>query len=207
MKDIYQQLHIVDGNRHTALSREEGEFLYRFVRDRKFIKTLEIGLAYGVSTAYIMTATNSIHYAIDPFQNSEKYDRAGLKNIEKLGLKKNLKYIEDFSCLALPSLCNKNFKFEFVFVDGSHKFDDQFVDFYFIDLLLAVEGVVIFHDVWTPQVRTLLSWIETNKKCYHKVDIENESFVIIEKIKNDDRKWFDFKRFAVTVDGNVSRYM
>lgn len=207
MKNIYQKLTIVDGNRHTSLSQSEGEFLYLFIKDKKIKKTLEIGLAYGVSTAYIMKATNAIHYAIDPFQGSEKYQQIGLKNIRKIGCFSKLKFIPEYSALALPKLKLKNLRFEMVLMDGSHKFDDIFVDFYFIDLLLEKNGYVVIHDIWSPQVKTLLSWIYKNKKNYKQEDIDNTSFVILKKVTNESRKWFEFEKFEVFSDGNVSRYM
>ncbi len=207
MNNIYQKLDLMDGSRHTALSKEEGEFLYSFLKKKKLKKTLETGMAFGVSTAYIMSATNSVHYVIDPFQESEKYKNKGKKNIEKLGLNKNLKLLSVNSSIALPKLYEKKMKFEFVFMDGSHKFDDQFVDFYFIDLLLKKNGYVVMHDAWTPQVKTLLSWIETNKANYKKIKSKSEDFVILKKIDADTRKWFEFEKFEVIKKGNVSRYM
>ena len=207
MKNIYQKLSIKDGNRHTSLSRLEGEFLYQFIKQHNIKKTLEIGLAHGVSAAYILAATGAIHYAIDPFQDSEKYTNSGLENLIKLGLDKKLKFFPEFSAMVLPKLIGRNLHFDMVLMDASHKFDDIFVDFYFIENLLNLNGFILIHDVWSPQVGTLMNWIATNKRNFARIEIACDSFACVQKIKSDDRKWFEFYQFEVVKDGSVSRYL
>lgn len=206
MENFYQKIKIFDGNRHTALTREEGEFLYKFIKKEKINKTLEIGMGFAVSSIYIMQATEYFHYAIDPYQNSEKFKNHGIRNIEKFGLKRKLKFLSQFSALALPELVKKNKQFELILMDGSHKFDDIFVDFYFCDLLLKKNGFILLHDSWSPQIKTLESWIDTNKKSFDKIKTECDSFVVYMKISDDKRKWFDFSLFKVCDKGNISRF-
>ena len=64
---------------------------------------------------------------------------------------------------ALPQLCSQKEEFEFAFIDGSHLFDFTFVDFFFIDKLLAVGGHVAFDDLWMPAVRKVVSFVLKNK--------------------------------------------
>lgn len=85
MTGIYQQLEIPNGDKATSITETGGEYIYNFLKDNNLKKTLEVGFAYGCSTAYIISATKSIHYVIDPSQGL--YFNLGLENMEKLGLK------------------------------------------------------------------------------------------------------------------------
>jgi len=208
MNDLYQKIIIKDGNRHTSITREEAIFLYNFVKKQKLKKTLEIGLAYAVSALHIMEGSGGVHTAIDPFQGSEKYQNTGLKNVRRLGLESSLKFYNEYSAAVLPELWKKGTEFDLVFMDGSHFFDDIFVDFYFIDKLLMIDGFVIMHDAWTPQIKTLKAWIETNKINYRQIkNTRQNNFLIWQKVDQDKRKWFDFKKFEVDENGTISCYM
>lgn len=195
--DIFRHLEINAKDKHTAITRQEGEAIFNFLKEKKTRKTLEIGLAYGVSTAYIMSATGSIHYAIDPFQHSQKYRGLGIKNIGRLKLKNKLKFIEDFSHAALPGLLKKNQTFNFILIDGGHNFDTVFVDFYFCDLLLEQKGYILLHDTWLLSIQTVAEWIKQNKKNYRVVDFPAKNCLLLQKDGDDKRKWYHFKSFAV----------
>src|SRR4030043_1920592 len=164
MNSIYEKLEIPERDIYTSITKEEGEYIYQLLKDKNLKNTLEVGFAYGCSAAYILTATKSLHYAMDPFQ--EQYNNLGLKNIKRLILDKYLKFEKDFSHNVLPELLKKNVKIDFAFIDGDHKFDSIFVDFYYIDLLLNNNGYVLFHDTWMRTTQHILSWIKNNKKKY-----------------------------------------
>jgi len=207
MIDIYSHLKMKDGARHTSLNQVEAEWLSEFVRQHKPRQTLEIGLAFGVSAVYIMSATGRVHYIIDPFVNSAIYQGYGLKNLARFGLKRNAKIFNEPSQLVLPRLLDKGLNFDFAFVDGSHFFDDQFVDFYFLDRLLKIGGHMIQHDAWTGPTKTLAAWIATNKTNYQTVDSPQKTFNIWQKTAVDKRKWFQFKKFKVTTTGKISSFI
>lgn len=195
--DIYNHLEINKHDRHTAISKAEGEAIFQFIVDKKIKKTLEIGFGYGVSTAYILSATNSLHYVIDPHQNIGKYKGLGIKNIKKLKLKHNLKFFEDYSHSVLPKLNSKGLQFDFVFIDGGHNFDTVFVDFYFSDLMLREKGYVLLHDAWLLSIQTVAEWIKRNKKNYKVIEFPAKNCILFQKMGEDKRKWYHFKSFAV----------
>ena len=74
---VYDNLIIPENYRYIAISKEEGEFIYSFLKEKGIKDTLETGLSFGCSTAHIISATNSTHYAIDPHE--EMQDNLGLK--------------------------------------------------------------------------------------------------------------------------------
>jgi len=197
LPDIYNQLEINKNDRHTAITRAEGEAIFQFITDKRIKKTLEVGFGYGVSAAYILAATGSLHYVIDPHQNNGKYQGLGIKNIKKLKLKHNLKFFEDYSHSVLPKLNEKGLKFNFVFIDGGHNFDTVFVDFYFADLMLNDGGYVLLHDTWLLSIQTVAEWIRRNKKNYKVVKFSAKNCILFQKKGEDKRKWYHFNSFAV----------
>jgi hypothetical protein len=98
-------------------------------------RTLEIGLGFGGS-AMIFTASHrqtgkrplGQHTAIDPFQND--WNNRALVALDDAGLRGYLDFRPEFSSVALPTLVREGARFELIFIDGSHFFDDVFVDFY-----------------------------------------------------------------------------
>lgn len=194
MKSIYQQLEIPEKDKSTSITKEEAEFIYSFLKKNKVKNTLEIGFAYGCSTAYIISATKDKHYTIDPFQHS--YSNLGLKNIQSLELGKYLIFENDFSHNVLPKLLKKGIKINFAFIDGGHKFDDIFIDFYFVDLLLNYNGYVLFHDSWMRSTQHVISWIKNNKKNYRIIKTPIKNLILVQKKEDDNRNWYHFKGFC-----------
>ncbi|MBD3253178.1 radical SAM protein [Candidatus Pacearchaeota archaeon] len=189
---IYEQLDIL--SKSTSISKEEGKFIYRFLKEKNIKKTIEIGLGYGCSSAYIISATKSKHLVIDPFQK-ENFGNIGLQNIKKIGLDNFLKFIENKSHNALPNLLKQNLKFDFAFIDGDHKFDGIFIDFYYIDLMLNQKGFVLFHDYWMSSTKTVVSWIKNNKKNYKEIKNTPKNMFLFQKVGVDDREWNHYEKF------------
>src|SRR2546430_12092216 len=140
-------------------------------------RTLEVGLGPGGS-AMLFTASHreagrppmAQHTAIDPAQTSLWKDGA-LAALENAGLRGYLDFRAEFSSIALPTLIRDGAKFELIYIDGSHFFDDVFVDFYFTIQLLAGDGIVAFDDSTNSHVRKVLRFIRTNCRCLRSVDL------------------------------------
>jgi hypothetical protein len=190
---IYSKLDIPDTDRLTSIKQEEAEFIFSFLQENKITSTLEIGLAYGCSAAYILSATKSLHYAIDPFQ--ERYNNLGLKNIKQMGLDGLLQLEKGCSNVILPKLLLQGGKFDFIFIDGAHKYDDIFVDFYYADLLLNQNGYILFHDIWMRSTQMVCAWINTNKSNYNFCPTPPLNFALYQKKGSDNRSWNHFNEF------------
>lgn len=155
---------------HSGVSKEDGEFLQKIISENKFKNTIEVGCAYGISSLYICAATsqydNYFHTIIDPFQKD-------WKNIGVLNLKRNnwnnFELIEKLSEIALPQLLEKNKKYDFAFIDGWHTFDHVMIDFFYINRMLEVGGVITFHDLDMPSQKKLFRYI-LNYPCYEFLD-------------------------------------
>ena len=150
----------------SSVTFQAGALLYAFIREMKPARTIEIGLAYGLSSLFICQALSDNgrgdHMAIDPFQE-KAYKSIGLLNLERAKLKEIFRFYESPSEEVLPQLISQKESFDFAFIDGSHLFDNAFVDFFFIDKMIQEGGYIAIDDIWMPAVRKVVSFIIKNK--------------------------------------------
>lgn len=191
--DINKKLEIPEQDKYTPIKTNEAKFIYDFLREKEITKTLEIGFAYAKSASHIIAATLSNHIVIDPFQNN--YNNLGLINIENLGFDKHLTFYNDYSHNVLPKLLKNDNKYDFIFIDGDHKFDGTFVDFYYSDLLIDEGGYVLLHDTWMRSTQLVMSFIKTSKMNYVPVKVPLRNFALFQKKGVDNRNGMHFKEF------------
>ena len=169
----------------TSINEAEGRALYNIVSDASINKTLEIGLAYGVSTLFIcqahydkevrkrearkdkhvQTSHEWHHTTIDPWQQSY-WQNIGLLNIERAGYQNMVRFVEKPSQAALPELWQANEQFDFIFIDGAHLYDYAFLDFWYADQLIKQGGLIMLHDLIMPAIRKLLAFVLRNYTTY-----------------------------------------
>lgn len=142
--------------------------LRRMMLDLKPERTLEVGLSVGgsclifaVSHRDLRRAPSGQHYALDPFQSSV-WDDAGLVAIEREGLSDYISYKPEYSRAALPRLLAEQQKFGFIYIDGSHVFEDVFVDTYYSIRPLSSYGVILFDDCASPHIAKVLAFLRSN---------------------------------------------
>lgn len=192
-EQINQALEILEEDKFTPIKVSEAAFIYDFLKEKDIKSTLEIGFAYGRSASHIMAATQKTHIVIDPFQDN--YKSLGIKNMEKLGFSAMLDHRNDHSHNALPALLKENRKFEFIFIDGDHKFDGEFIDFYYSDLLIEQNGFILLHDTWMRSTRLVMQFIKKNRKDYRIIKTPLRNFALFQKAGTDTRNGMLFKEF------------
>jgi len=193
VNEINSKLLIPEHDKHTPIKTSEAKFIYDFIKKNNLRNTLETGFAYAKSASHIIAATQSKHIAIDPFQ--ENYNNLGLKNIDVLGFKNHLVFYHDYSHNVLPFLVKENKKFDFILIDGDHKFDGIFVDFYYADLLLKMGGYVLFHDTWMRSTQLVASFVKKSRRDYTEINVPLRNFALYKKIGKDERNGMHFKEF------------
>ncbi len=152
----------------SAIPHDQGMALYHWIRKKELTQTLEIGMAYGLSTLFICqahadNAKGGHHVAIDPKQ-SALFHSIGLLNTQRANLDHFLEFFEAPSYDILPRLRQQEKHFDLIFIDGMHTFDFTLVDFFYADLLLKVGGYMILDDIWMPSVRKVLTYVLRNRK-------------------------------------------
>ena len=145
------------------------KFIQRIMQQHLPQRTLEIGLAFGASTLVFCAEHQKLgrdgakqHTAIDPFQARPLYDEAGVLAVERAGLKDYLDYRPEFSEFMLPRLLEEGERYDLIYVDGSHLFENIFLDAFYCARLLNDGGVLIFDDSTDPHVAKTMAFIRSN---------------------------------------------
>ncbi len=154
---------------HSGIRHEVGEFLYSLYSDANPKNSIEIGFAYGISTLYTCDALSKHerdwhHTVIDPVQSTQ-WQGVGLSNIQRAGYGDLVTLIEEGSETALPRLMSGNRTFDAAFIDGWHSFDHALVDFFYLNRMLKVGGLIILDDAHYPSIARLAKMIRTYP-CY-----------------------------------------
>jgi predicted O-methyltransferase YrrM len=140
---------------HTSL--EQCEFIQSIIAEIGAQTTLEVGLAYGISTLFICEAKlkqNSFcHYVIDPQQ--DLWHNIGLKNLKDAGYDKIIDFRRDYSHNVLPELQKSGVKVDFAYVDTTKIFDVVLIDAYYIFSMLRIGGIIVLDDCSFPSLRKL----------------------------------------------------
>jgi len=151
----------------SHITREIGEMLQRLIREIDARKTLEIGLAFGVSALFMCDAladrADAKHVAIDPEQHGPYWRGVGLHHLALAGLDRIVDFRELPSHLALPDLEREGFRCDLALVDGCHTFDYVMVDMFLVDRLLRPGGVMVVDDTEWPSVRQACRYFITNR--------------------------------------------
>ena len=185
----------------------QGRHIYNLIKENKFTRTLEVGLAMGASAVWICQAhkdngLNGSHIAIDPNQTIQ-YDNMGRTLVTRCDLSSFMTVMEMTSYRALPMLLEnilkqKLAKFHLIYIDGWHTFDYTLVDFFYADLLLEVNGVIVLDDIKHKPVQKFLKFVLSNyphyklvsrTPCFIPGDFKQSSQATFVKMSQDTRTW------------------
>jgi predicted O-methyltransferase YrrM len=155
---------------HSHVSAAEVAMLGQLVAELQPQVSLEIGLAYGVSALAICAALppagRARHIVVDPLQSHPQAWRGiGMHNLRRAGFAELVELYEEESCRVLPRLEAAGLRLDFAFIDGAHTFDYALVDFFYVNRMLRVGGVVVFDDADWWAIRRVLRFAVTNL-CY-----------------------------------------
>ena len=151
----------------TSLTPERGAFLRDVCRAERPGSTIEIGMAYGLSTLFIIQtllengASSCGHTVVDPFQTG-RYGNAGRRVIREAGVDHLIDFHPDYSEYILPRLLREGRRFDLAFIDGNHHFDHVFVDLFYLDRLLKPWGLLVLDDCVLDSVHTVCRFAQTN---------------------------------------------
>ena len=175
---------------NSSIKDIEGNFLSKIINDNKFKNGLEIGMAFGVSSLYILSSNENIKLlSVDPFQKTQWY-YYGIKLLKNFDLDNRHKLMLEKNFSALPKILGKygNNYFDFIFIDGWHTFDYTLIDFFYSDLLLKKDGIIIIDDALHKGVSKCIKYINTNYKHYIKIE-SPITVAAYKKLYDDKREW------------------
>ncbi len=148
--------------------------------NKKPLKTLEIGMAYGGSSLTILSTLREVHgvdadynhTSIDPFQSH--FDYCGVELLKSCGHDGKFECMEKRSDAALPELVARGEGFDFIYVDGSHIFENVFIDLFYSAQLLNENGIILFDDCTDRHVDKVIRFVKFNlSECLTPFPLEN----------------------------------
>jgi predicted O-methyltransferase YrrM len=179
----------------SAIQGKEGKFIYDLLNKHDLNNCLEIGMAYGISSFYILSVKNTKLISIDPYQK-EQWSNNGINLIKEFNFQKRHKLMEIKSYMALPKLLEKNQnKFDFIFIDDFHTFDYTLLDFFYSNLLLKINGYILIDDALHYGVNKCIEYIKNNYSNFYKKIESPITFALFKKINEDKREWNFHKNF------------
>lgn len=191
----------VELDKLTRISESQGVWMYQTCRRLKPRRSLEIGLAYGFSTIYILAAIAQTglghHTALDPFQN-DCWHGVGALHAKYLGMERCFQMLEEFSVTALTRFASYKDQFEFIYIDGGHRFDQVLIDFTLAAEVCPTGGNIVLDDIWMPSVRTVVSWIRSNRKDFREIRTPIDNIAQFERVGQDTRAWDHFVQFPTS---------
>jgi predicted O-methyltransferase YrrM len=191
----------------AAMPRFHSLEIERLVRDMRLTRTLETGMAYGLSSLAICSVHaergDGRHIAVDPHQSTD-WGGIGVLNLRRAGVEALVRVIEARSDEALPRLRDEGVRIDFALLDGLHLFDATLVDFFHADRMLEVGGVVVFHDTWMPAVAQAVAFVRANR-AYEPIEAGDAAMVALRKTAEDDRPW-DFHGEFMRTERRLPRW-
>jgi predicted O-methyltransferase YrrM len=203
IQDIYKEGIFKIGKENikltSAVSPAEGFHLYDLIKRNHLTNILEIGMANGLSSLYMLQAlkenNNGKLTSIDPFQSSQ-WKSAGLFNVREAGLSDRHTLIESKSYAALPELLVKNAKYDLIFIDGMHLFDYTLIDVFYSYLLCHVGSLIVIDDVLHKAPAKVVKFMDTNYKFLRRIkDIPTKTVATYMVVSVDSRKWDHYISF------------
>lgn len=179
----------------SGINNIEGNTISNIIQNNNFKHCLEIGMAYGLSSFYILMNKNTSLVSVDPYQTSQ-WDNNGLKLLTEFNFINRHKLYKETNYVALPKILEKykeNY-FDFIFIDGFHTFDYTLFDFFYSNLLLKIGGIIIIDDALHYGVNKCIKYIETNYLYYTKLK-SSPTIAIFKKKSEDNRIWSFHKNF------------
>lgn len=152
---------------YASISQELGEVLRDLVVTEQMARTLEVGLGYGLSAVFIcmgITAVNRAdraHIVIDPYQHAH-WNNAGLETLKRARLETTVTFYTEESQFLLPKFAAESHLFDMIFVDGDHRFDGVFLDLFFANRLIKLDGLIIVDDAHMPAVGNAINFFVKN---------------------------------------------
>jgi predicted O-methyltransferase YrrM len=179
---------------NNVIDKEVALLLYYLVKKFNLRNTLEVGFGFGFSTiaiqnAHLKSNKKFKHTIIDPFER-DNFLNMGVTLLKRYNLYKNIELILLSSHRTLPKLLKKSLKYDLILLDGLISvFEVLITDFYYADLLLEKNGIIIFCDnvklgesekrsgsdlpslrsdsgVRLPQIKKAYDFLSTNYKNY-----------------------------------------
>lgn len=170
IRSVYERDYVVDrsGKKKPlagAVSLAESLFIANLMEEKRLTKTLETGVANGLSALAMTLAAKSQgghHTGIDPCQRVD-HNETALVLLEEFGVQDSFSLMDGPAHLEIPKLIQNDEQFDLIFIDGMHLFDFKLIDVFLSDLVLRDGGWLLLHDLLIPSVKKTAKFIDGHK--------------------------------------------
>jgi predicted O-methyltransferase YrrM len=160
-----------DGTVHqlfpVAIDPTEGEALRNWVIREGAIRTIEVGLGYGIAALFMCEGlltngeADAHHVVLDPNQ-ATRFANCGLQFLEEAGVSHSIEFLPSPSEIALPRFLAEGRHFDLAFVDGNHRFDGVFLDLIYLGRLVRPGGIIFLDDYQLRSVAKAVAFCTSN---------------------------------------------
>lgn len=177
-----------------------GEYIYDLIKANTLKNCLEIGCLFGFSSLFIAQALDEINgnlTIVDAKYEPLNWDGemvelgdAAERHIKEAGYENRVEFIWGKSQDVLPRLYKSGERYQFIFIDGDHRFASVLLDLILSDNLLDIGGVIALDDIgWAMAEkenvhgsanRALAYLFSTNR---YKIEIVNGNFCVCYKLR------------------------
>jgi len=149
-----------------SIRLDEALELQKLITEFRPTHTMEIGLALGASAIAISESLEQCgtavkHVVLDPFQS--QYGDVGLRELERLGLRHRVEFLEVFSYDFLYDCSKRGRRFDLIFNDGGHSIGIKVTDAFLSDQCLTAGGLIAFHDAFMFSVTAAVKYLVKNQ--------------------------------------------
>src|SRR5690348_9144815 len=143
LEEIQRSTVIAEDDRVTALAADKALYLLELGLERRPARVLEIGLGWGFSAAGIQRLGCVQRHVIVELEVGSARACQGERNARAAVTRPgSVEIVWGDSHAVLPRLCDEGERFDLIFLDGGHRYDDVFVDFHFARRMIAANGAV-----------------------------------------------------------------
>lgn len=185
----------------TSITMKQGRALTDVIIAERAVRTLETGMAAGMSTLFICAGLLEVgglahHTVFDPYQHS-RWHGAGVRGITELQLGGHVDVRIVESQIGLAHLAVAGSKYDLAFIDGDHRFDGVFVDLALINRLVRPGGMVVVDDVTFPSVNRAVQFFLRNCAWVEEAVVQDGSHMLVLRRPETDptRAWDHYVDF------------
>lgn len=183
LRDILERRVVSDGSTEIPLKdhmdEAEGDLIGQCFATVKPSISVEIGCAYGISALFACDALafngqECRHIILDPMQSTD-WRGIGIRNLRRAGYGDMVELRETASEIGLPAMLGAGTRVQCAIIDGWHTFDHTLVDFFYVNKMLDVGGIVIIDDTQWPAIMPVVDHVATYPAYELLTPIGNET--------------------------------
>ncbi len=162
--------------KNAGRNRKYGTLLFRIINHYNFSNILELGTSLGIATMYMAKANKNAH--ITTLEGSKNIATISTDNFKLLQLQNITQVLGNFDTTLLHTCKNSKSPFDFVFIDGNHRYKPTIEYFEILKKYSTSNTMLVFDDIhWSKEMKQ--AWEEIKKDAQITMTIDLFYFGIV----------------------------